>query len=118
MTVTALMTATVTITSRSYTEGTLDEYGNEIATETNVTVDAYLQQLAGSEREGYVPEATDLLIVPAGTAIQANDLVYDVASHEYQVLGPPASVWNPRSRQVHHIEATLRRVVSHEEASV
>lgn len=117
MSLEALMNQPVTIVSRSYAGEEIDDYGNDVATETSLTVSGYLQQLTGNEREGYVPEATDLLVLPANTAIQANDQVLDSFSREYQVLGPPANVWNPRTQQAHHIEATLRRIVSHEESS-
>ena len=36
---------------------------------------------------------------------------------EYQVLGPPADIWNPRMALHHHTEAVLRRVVSHQEVA-
>ena len=115
MTIDLLMDQPVTIISRSY-QGQLDDYGNEIAAETQTEVMSYLQQLTGAEREGYVPEATDRLIVPPDTLIQANDNVL-TGTDEYQVLGPPANVWNPRSNAFHHIEAVLRRIVSHQEAA-
>ena len=115
MTIEALMDQPVSITSRSY-QGAIDDYGNETATETIVEVLGYLQQLNGTEREGYVPEASDLLVVPADTLIQANDMVTS-GGNEYQVLGPPANIWNPRTNVYHHTEATLRRVVSHQEAA-
>jgi hypothetical protein len=109
------MNEPVTIVTRAYT-GTLDDYGNETATETTVETLGYLQQLSGTEREGYVPEVTDLLIVPPDTLIQANDAVM-IGTVEYEVYGPPANVWNPRTAVFHHIEATLKRVVGHEAAA-
>ena len=74
MTIDKLMNQPVSIVTRAYT-GQLDDYGNEIATETTTEVLGYLQQLTGTEREGYVPEASHLLVVPSTTAIQANDNV-------------------------------------------
>lgn len=115
MTIETLMNEPVTIVSRAYA-GTLDDYGNEISTETTVETLGYLQQLSGTEREGYVPEVTDLLIVPSDTAIQANDAVM-IGTGEYEVYGPPANVYNPRTAVFHHIEATLKRVVGHEAAA-
>ena len=115
MTIDKLMNQPVSIVTRAYT-GQLDDYGNEIATETTTEVLGYLQQLTGTEREGYVPEASHLLVVPSTTAIQANDNVL-AGSDEYQVLGPPADIYNPRLALRHHTEAVLRRIVSHQEAA-
>ena len=115
MTIDKLMNQPVSIVTRAYT-GEMDAYGNETASETTTEALGYLQQLTGTEREGYVPEATHLLIVPSDTAIQANDQVL-VGTDEYQVLGPPADIWNPRTALHHHTEAVLRRIVSHQEAA-
>lgn len=104
-----LLTQNIQIVTQSYNDATLDEYGNPTPDKTTIDVLGYVQEIGRAERAGYVPEATDLLIVPTGLTLTADDVVIDDLGLTYQVIGPPSYVRNPRLNTVDHIEATLKR---------
>lgn len=86
-----------------------DDYGNVVTVTTETEVRCYLAQnsrtelgLDNIERDRWA------LTVPAGTALDANDVVR-IGPAEYQVLGDPWPVVHPATGDVDHIEATLER---------
>ena len=103
-----LMNQSVTVVSRSYSD-VADQYGNQVPTETTTDMLVFLQQIAAAEKGGYVPETTDLIVLPTGTVIDADDVIIDGNGLRYEVIGPPTRVWNPRTHVEHHVEATLKR---------
>lgn len=115
MTLTQLLNRTVTITRRS-ASGDIDEFGNEISTETNVATVGELQQTQRTEpaAQGELSITTWLLVLPAGTSIDTGDAVI-VDNHTYEVIGAPWQARNPRTQVASHVEATLRRTVGSEE---
>lgn len=111
MPLSALMNQPVTITT--VTDGAVDRYGNPTA-DTSVTTDTvgYLEQASGTERgdDDAVEVLRWLLVLPAGTAITADDTV-TVDGATFEVAGPPWQVHNPRTGLTDHIECALSRSV-------
>lgn len=103
-----LLTRPVQVVSQQ-SDDAIDEYGNEIPIERIETVQAFVQQQTTGEREGYVPTGNYLLVLPAGTEIQADDYVI-IDNRRYTVSGDPDHVMNPRTRKEHHIECGLTRM--------
>jgi hypothetical protein len=96
----------------------IDEYGDEIPTETTVETVGELQQQQRTEqdlarRDLRHPLAAD---PPGRDQIGTGDSV-EVDGHEYEVVGEPWAARNPRTRAESHVEATLRRVAGSEDAS-
>jgi hypothetical protein len=105
--ITDLLTQAVTVISQQL-DGGIDEYGNDVPRDVPVQTVGLLEQRASAEREGYVPESSWLLVLPAGTVVQANDVVI-VDDLEYSISGEPWRAWNPRLGVVDHVEAVCVR---------
>lgn len=105
---TPLMTQTATITPQAGT----DAYGDPLPAGTPFDVACWLFQTRRDEKRTIVGEdmqaETWTLYLPPGTTVDGNDNVA-VDGVTYEVVGPPWPAFNPRSRKVTHIEATLRR---------
>jgi hypothetical protein len=102
-----LLTQPVTVLAE--TRGsTIDAYGTGVPTVVPALTVGYLQQNSRAEKEGFVPVETWLLILPAGTDLNADDQVI-VAGEQFTVNGAPWPVANPRTGLVDHLEATLAR---------
>ena len=112
---TQLLNQAVTITHRT-ASGQRDEYGNDIATETNTVTVGELQQSQRTEPgdQGELGVSTFLLILPATTTIDTGDTV-TVSGLSYEVVGAPWHARNPRTQVESHVEATLKRSVGSEE---
>jgi hypothetical protein len=89
---------------------TVDEFGNEIPSETTVRSRCYLEQTLRSERAaaGELSDTTWLLALPAGTMLRTGDAV-TVDGARYEVVGDPWPVWDPWAQRQSHVEATLRQ---------
>lgn len=109
MTLTALLNMPVTITRRA-DSGALDEFGNDINTETSIETVGELQQRQRSEpgQAGELSIADFLLILPADTPLGTGDQVI-ADGQAYEVTGDPWRARNPRTGVFSHIEATVRR---------
>lgn len=108
MALTRLLDQALTIRRRQ--AGALDEHGNEVTeTVSSTTVDGYLEQTAETElvvdRETYTSDW--LCVLPASTDIDAGDQVV-FGGATFEVLGPPARRWNPRTAATSHVECRLR----------
>src|ERR1035437_5921611 len=74
-------------------DGDLDEYGNDVPSDDPVSTVGFLERgrrmgFTPAEREGYIEDSVWLLVLPADTPIQAEDLVV-VDGLTYSVSGPP-----------------------------
>lgn len=97
-----------TITRRGTSSDT-DAYGDEIPTETEVETVCELQQRQRTEHDqGEVSDTTWLLLLLPGTAIDTGDLV-TVDDEDYEMVGDPWHVRNPRTQAESHVECTVRR---------
>ena len=101
------MTRPVTIVSQ--VPSTVNAYGDAKSTSTSATAVGYLEQTAAVEvlvnQETYTSDW--LLILPAGTVIDASDQVL-VDGATFEVVGPPARPWRPSTGE-HHVECRLRQ---------
>ena len=114
MSVSRLLTRNATITHR-YPSATVDGYGNPLSDESTSSVLCELQQRQRSEETvmGELAQRTWLLVLPAGTSVDATDTV-TVDDLDYELVGEPWPVHNPRTGSVSHIEATVKRTTSSE----
>lgn len=115
-----LLNRPCTITRRSQS-GTTDDYGNDIPAETTVETVCELQQRdrrADSEPDlaGELSDTLWLLVLPAETDIDTGDVV-EVDGLVYEMFGDPWLARNPRTGEESHVECTLRRTASAEDAS-
>lgn len=106
MNATGLFNQDVTIVSRALS--TRDKYGDQEFSETSTTVRGYVEQRQRSEQgaDDAVERTEWLLMVPADTSIDADARV-EVDGVQFEVVGPPWPVRNPRTRVTSHLEATL-----------
>jgi len=104
-----LLNQSCTITTRT-DAGTKDRYGNPGKTEASTTTVCYAEQRTRTETagEGTVAAEDWLVLFPAGTTIDANDEV-TVGSVALEVVGPPRTVYNPRTKATSHIECDARK---------
>lgn len=117
MTLTALLNLPVTIIHRS-SSGDLDEFGGELTGETLTETVGELQQVKRAEPndQGEISDSSWLLVLPAGTEIDTSDGVI-ADGQVFEVVGAPWRVRNPRTGLRSHVEASLRRVATAEDAS-
>jgi hypothetical protein len=106
----SLLTLPVTVVHRDST-GAVDEFGNDVPTETLVETVGELQQTRRDEplTEGELAATTWDLFLPAGTSIATGDAVIAGGS-VYEVIGDAWDARNPRTGVQSHVEASLRRV--------
>jgi len=105
-----LMTNTATITHVAANPASPDEYGNPGESTTTTTALCELQQKERDEEQtdSHVQgETWNLYLVPTAT-IDGGDRV-EVDDVTYEVIGPPWRARHPRSGEITHIEATVRR---------
>ena len=105
-----LLTLPVTIVHR-VALGAIDQFGNDVPTETLVETTGELQQTRRDEpvTEGELAVTTWDLFLPAGTPLATGDAI--IASGAlYEVISDAWAVRNPRTGTQSHVEATLRRV--------
>ena len=109
MDVTRLLTLTATITHVAHA-GAADAYGNPTETTTTSTAAAEIQQTQRDEhtRDANVAEETWLLVLAPTATIDNTDRV-SVGGVSYEVIGPPWRARNPRTGDVTHIEATVKK---------
>lgn len=105
-----LLTRACTVTNRT-DSGAVDDYGNPVPAETEVDTTCELQQQRRSEPvgEGELSDTLWLLVLPAGTTIDTGDKV-TVDGQEFEMVGDPWPVREPRTGQESHLEASVRRV--------
>ena len=98
-----------TIIGRSQT-GPVDRYNEPTWLETSEPTVCYIEQT--DTREITVGRntgiATHLGVLPSGTVIDDSDRI-EVGSTTYEVLGPPARLWEPELGES-HVEVALREV--------
>lgn len=117
MTLTALLNRPMTIVRRS-AGATADEFGNIIDVEVAEDVFGELQQQQRSEpvAEGELSDTRWILFLPAGTELGTGDAIV-CDGHIYELVGNPWDVRNPRTQDESHVEATLRRTSTADEAT-
>lgn len=101
------------VTIRVRTVDGVDVYNDPTTVTADVETVGYLDQRVRAEDESdgsQIQEDQWRLMVPADTTVSGWDAVV-VGDVVYEVHGPPWQVWNPRTRRVSHVEATLRRTV-------
>lgn len=109
MTLDKLVNTPCTIIRRSDSSET-DDYGNAIAGTAEVNTVCEVQQKARGENAEGEPASADWLgIFPAGTTLDSDDVVEVDDLGRFEVIGAPWSARNPRTQQMSHLEATLRR---------
>lgn len=106
-----LLNRPCTIRRRS-ASGTIDDYGDAIATETTVDTVCELQRRDRADAEpagqGELSDTYWLLVLPAGTVIDTGDRVI-VDGETFEMFGAPWPVRNPWTQAASHVEATVRR---------
>lgn len=109
MSLTDLLNRSCTIISRT-SDGTTDEFGNDIPGETLTLTVGELQQRSRDEpaMAGEITASEWLLVLPAGIGIRTGDVV-EVDNGRYEVTGSPWHARNPRTQLESHVEATLRQ---------
>lgn len=110
MNVARLLTNTATITHVAPADDAPDEYGNPGEATTTTTALCELQQTERDEEQtdsNVQSETWNLYLVPTAT-IDGGDRV-EVDDVTYEVIGPPWRARHPRTGQITHIEATVRR---------
>jgi hypothetical protein len=107
MSLTDLINLPVTIVRRSQDES---EAFDPVPTEFLFETVGYLEQTQRTEpvAEGELSVTTWLLVLPAGTDVRTGDAVIE-GGVIYEVIGDPASPWNPRTRLHGQVEATLKK---------
>lgn len=108
MTIARLMTRPVTIVRMAESVSETDVYGNPtVGTAATATALAYLEQVAEDEEQ--VDRATFrrtwLVVLPAGTPLDASDHIVADGLPRLEVIGPPRRPWRPSTGE-HHVEAT------------
>lgn len=109
---TRLMTLTATITHVAQTGAPDADYGNPTDQTTTSTALCELQQQQRAEDTvdaDRQSETWTLFIEPDAT-IDGGDRI-EIAGVSYEVDGPPWRARNPRTQELTHIEALVRRVV-------
>jgi hypothetical protein len=105
-----LLTRTAWLIRRT-DSGDTDDYGNDIPDEIQFEERCEVQQDRRTEQPEGAPAKTDWLgFFPADTDLDASDAVVVDGLAEFEVVGEPWTVRNPRTRVPSHVEATLRRV--------
>lgn len=99
------------LTLQQNTAGT-DRYGNTVpSTASSVAIVGYLEQLQSVETmtDRDVSVGDWVAYLPADTAVNAQDRIV-FGSQTFEVDGEPWQVYNPRIRQVSHLQAKLKVV--------
>lgn len=99
------------ITLQKNTAG-VDRYGNTVpATSSTVSTVGYLEQSQSNETltDRDVSVGDWVVYLPAGTDVNAQDRIV-FGSQTFEVDGEPWQVYNPRVRQVSHLQAKLKVV--------
>jgi hypothetical protein len=109
VTIARLLSRRCTITRRS-DSGTVNDYGDAVATETTVETLCELQQQRRTEpdQQGELSDTMWLLVLPAGTQVDTGDVV-TVDGQAFELVGDPWPVRRPLTGRGSHVEATLRR---------
>ena len=105
-----LMTNTATITHVSPDASNPDEYGNPGETTTTTSALCELQQAQRDEEQddtAVQTETWNLYLVPTATIDGGDRVAVDGVT--YEVIGPPWRARHPRSGDISHIEAPVRR---------
>jgi hypothetical protein len=95
-----------------------DDYGMDIPTVSEVETVCELQQQRRDERSdnGEVSYDTWNIFLLAGEEIETGDSV-EVGGEVFELIGDPWPVYNPRTGEISHIEATARRTAGSEDVS-
>jgi hypothetical protein len=106
-----LLRQSVAITTPTQ-DGAVDEFGDPTDSTSSATFLGYLyQRVRGEDTSGRVIQSEELglvLVPEARDAINGNSRV-TVDGVTYELDGPPWPAFNPRTGEVEHVEATLRR---------
>src|SRR5688572_31212954 len=107
MSIARLLTQTVQI--EHYDESGVDDHNDPVpAYGDPVDVDAYVEQRQADEENVSRETAVSgwKLFLPASASVAHRDRVV-YGDYTFEVNGTPHEVWNPRTEEVHHIEADL-----------
>lgn len=113
MSVASLMTQTLTVYRK--TGSTRDAIGGETLTESTTEVAGYLEPLLGgsnqqeAEMSGNTQIGDWIALVPAETDVTGWDRI-ECGGLAFDITGPPAPIWNPRTATYSHLELVLRVV--------
>lgn len=98
------------------TDGAVDEYGTPTAgASSTVTVDGYVEQTSTTEvTEGQqTAPGRWWAALPTGTAVTARSRLTIVDSGQtFEVVGEPATRWNPRLRRNEFVRVELASVTA------
>lgn len=92
--------------------GSTDRYGNTVpATASTTSIVGYLEQMQSVETmtDRDVSVGDWVAYLPVGTDVNAQDRIV-FGSQTFEVDGEPWQVYNPRIRQVDHLQAKLKVV--------
>lgn len=105
------------ITTNVWDGETVDAYGNPVTVPDTIETVCELQQQSREERsaEGELSTTSWLLLLPLGTNVPI-DAIVTVGGDDYAMDGESWVVRNPRTQADSHIEATLKRSKSTENA--
>ena len=90
---------------------TEDAYGNSTATRVDVATVGELQQRRRDEPEGQgeTSESDWVLFLPAGTEVTTADTVTVDPLGDFEFVGQPWPVRNPRTQQESHLECSVKK---------
>lgn len=110
MSLAALMNQACTITTRT-AGATTDRYNNPVDTEATTSAVCYCEQRQRTEDTVNANTQTQdwLIMFPLGTTVAGADKV-TVGTLMLEVVGPPWTVHNPRTRADSHIECNGRMI--------
>lgn len=107
-----LLNLPVTLVLRT-SDGAIDEFGNDVPTETVAETVAEIQQQQRAEPAAAGERSDDrwLCILPAGTALDTGDAII-ANGQQFELIGAPWHARNPRTGLESHVECTLRRTAT------
>lgn len=111
MSLTKLMVHDITLVRAGTTTSRYGDTTKDWASTTETVVKGWVSQRDRSENlDGREAQDTGwVLYLPAGTDVTGLDRV-EWEGDTFEVDGPKLPAWSPRSKAVHHLEISLRRV--------
>lgn len=104
-----LLPLEVTLVTRT-SDGSVDDNGEQVWTETELDTRCLLQQEGGrEEHEGSIEVVSWRAWLPAGVPVAGWDAIRLADGELLELEGDADPVINPRTGIVHHVEARVRR---------